>query len=315
MIWTPDAEHPPPDAPDGATRRGRRPAPIAETASPSHRAWLEPVRNVLFASGLTLSDLVERSGYSKTRISELLRGNGYYPAWEITFSVIRALGLPAQPMRRLWTAAAREARKEQGWIEHCIEQVAVGEPERPPLAHQAFVEDVCGPYTDYARAFLLTDRRARWVVAETFDVLWLCWSEAGVSEDLRRYAWRLLRSRVMARVDRHRDGHPDLRAAVFSTLEVQAGAPGHLVVLTELVDLFDAIAALPYDQRDVAVLRHLCGMPLDAIAPVVGLTPAMTHAIDHHARAALEGEVGRGEQGHVLAPLGTHARRIGHGSA
>ncbi|MEU1516228.1 sigma-70 family RNA polymerase sigma factor [Streptomyces sp. NPDC005811] len=280
-----DAEQSPP--PDTFGKRGRKPAPISETAGVSHRAWLEPVRSILFASGLTLNDLVDRSGYSKTRISELLRGNGYYPAWEITFSVIRALGLPVQPMRRLWTAAAREARKEPDWISHCIRQVAL-QPESPPLAHRAFTEDVADAYTAYARAFLLTDHRARWVVAETFDILWLCWSDAAAGENLRRYAWHLLRSRVMARAHSNEDGTPDLRATVFSTAEVHESVPGHLVVLSELVDLFDAIGRLPDDQLDVAVLRYLCDWPSKEISDVVGLSPAITHAVDHHARATLE---------------------------
>jgi DNA-directed RNA polymerase specialized sigma24 family protein len=284
MIHPPDAEQPPP--PDTGGRRGRKPAPICETAGLSHRAWLEPVRSSVFSSGLTLDDLVGRSGYSKTRISELLRGNGYYPAWEITFSVVRALGLPVPPVCRLWTAAAREARKGPGWIEQCMQQVVL-EPEAPPVAHQAFTDAMRAAYTEYARVFLLTDHRARWVVAETFDILWLCWNEAATSSDIRRYAWRLLRSRVMARADHHK-GRPDLRPAVFSTQEAYDSAPGRFVVLTELVDLFDAIARLPYDQMDVAVLHHLCGMDLDRIPHVLGMSPAISRAVDHHARAALE---------------------------
>ncbi|MFF3469061.1 sigma-70 family RNA polymerase sigma factor [Streptomyces sp. NPDC002619] len=285
MIWSPDAGQPP--APDTGGRRGRKPAPIAASAGPSHRAWLEPVRSFLFASGLTLDDLVSRSGYSKTRISELLRGNGYYPAWEITFSVIHALGLPAQPMRRLWSAAAHEAQKQPGWIKQCIQQVAV-QPEPAPVAHQAFTEAMSDVYTAYARVFLLTDQRAHWVVTEAFDILWLCWSHAAVSENLSRYAWRLLRARVMARAHRDGDGHPDLRAAVFSTAEVHDGVPGHFVALSELVDLFAAIGHLPDDQMDVTVLRHLYGVDLKEIADAVGLSEAITHAVDHHARAALE---------------------------
>lgn len=286
MTWVPDAEQSalPPNA---GSRRGRKPAPIAESAGLSHRAWLEPVRWFLFASGLTLSDLVDRSGYSKTRISELLRGNGYYPAWEITFSVIRALGLPVPPMRRLWTAAAREAQKEPDWIRDCIRQVAL-QPEPPPLAHQAFAETVTRAYTAYARAFLLTEHRARWVVTETFDILWLCWSDAATSENIRRYAWQLLRSRVMARAHRDTEDRPDLRAAVFSTSEACADAPGPLTALSELVDLFAAIGRLPDDQMDVAVLRHLCGLPLEESADVLGLSTAMAHAVDHHARATLD---------------------------
>ncbi|MEV6960262.1 sigma-70 family RNA polymerase sigma factor [Streptomyces sp. NPDC051207] len=285
MMPSPGAAQPPSR---GKARRGRPPAPISPGTGPSHRAWLEPVRSELFTSGLTLDDLVDRSGYSKTRISELLRGNGYYPAWELTFSVTRALGLPTPPLRRLWTAAAREAHKGPDWIRHCIEQVA-HETEGPPLAYRAFCETLHQPYLQYARAFLLTDPRARGVVAETFDILWLSWNEAAASPDIRRYAWRLLRSRVMLRAARHQDGSPDLRAAVFSTDEAHAVQdPGHFMALTELIDLFEAITRLPDDQMDVAVLHYLCGFPDHQISHVLGLTPALTRAVDHHARATVE---------------------------
>ncbi|MGA5521007.1 sigma-70 family RNA polymerase sigma factor [Streptomyces pseudogriseolus] len=147
-----------------------------------------------------------------------------------------------------------------------------------------------GIYTDYARAFLLTDQRAHWVVSEAFDILWVCWDTATASDNLHRYAWCLLRSRVMLRAPCHHDGRPDLRAAVFSTREVHNNStvPGHLVVLTELIDLFDAITRLPEDQMDAAVLHYLCGIPYQAIAHVLGIAPTLTHAVDHHARATVE---------------------------
>ncbi|MFJ9752594.1 SigE family RNA polymerase sigma factor [Streptomyces chartreusis] len=192
--------------------------------------------------------------------------------------MIRALGLPIPPMRRLWTAAAREAQKEPDWIKDCIQQVAL-QPEPPPLAHQAFTQTMTRAYTAYARAFLLTDHRARWVVTETFDILWLRWSEAATSENIRRYAWQLLRSRVMTRAHRDAEERPDLRATVFSTTEACADAPGQFAALTELVDLFAAIGRLPHDQMDVAVLRHLCGLTLEETADVLGLSTAMAHAI------------------------------------
>ncbi|MFF7048170.1 hypothetical protein ACFY94_07370 [Streptomyces griseorubiginosus] len=68
------------------------------------------MRSRFVASGLTLDDLVGRSGYSKTRLSELLRGKGYYPGWEI-YSVVRALDMPVGPLLQLWKAAAIEAEK------------------------------------------------------------------------------------------------------------------------------------------------------------------------------------------------------------
>ncbi|MFF7526715.1 hypothetical protein [Streptomyces pseudovenezuelae] len=57
----------------------RRPEPICDSAGTAHRTWLELVRSWFVASGLTLDSLVGRSGYSKARLSERLRGKGYYP--------------------------------------------------------------------------------------------------------------------------------------------------------------------------------------------------------------------------------------------
>ncbi|AEM88535.1 RNA polymerase sigma factor [Streptomyces violaceusniger] len=280
-----------PEQSDGEppSRRGRKPESIEEKVGTSHRAWLESLRSRLFASGLTLDDLVNRSGYSKTRISELLRGKGYYPGWAITYSVVCSLDLPILPMRRLWTAAAREADKDTSWIENRIHAVQPLPPEQPPVAHQGFTEAVRQPYTDYARAFLQTDRRARWVVAEAFDILWLGWDEATASPNVRRHAWCLLRSRVMLRAPRH-DGYPDLRAAAFSTLAQSQtdDLAVRFAQIGEQAGFFDAMGRLPDDQLDVTVLRYLCGISEDAIPTVVGLSPAITHAMDHHARGALE---------------------------
>ncbi|MGW7260500.1 XRE family transcriptional regulator [Streptomyces sp. NPDC054834] len=280
-----------PERSDGepVSRRGRKPEPISADVGAAHRAWLESVRARLRASGLTLDELVARSGYSKTRISELLRGNGYYPGWEITFSVIKALDIPAWPMRRLWAAAAQEACKEPDWIRRSVEDVAL-ERALQPVAHEGFTESLSGHYTAYARAFLLTDHRAKWVVSETFDILWLYWDEAAASADVRRYAWRLLRSRVMARACRHPEGHVDLRAAALSTQSQNESADlaERLADAGELVMLFDAIGRLPGNQQDVTVLRYLCGIDEDVIPEVLGLSPAITRAIDQHARAALD---------------------------
>ncbi|MEV5976463.1 XRE family transcriptional regulator [Streptomyces sp. NPDC052114] len=286
---TPSSE---PDQPSGAppSRRGRKPASIEDHVGHSHRAWLEPVRSRLFASGLTLDDLVDRSGYSKTRISELLRGRGYYPGWEITYSVVSVLDIPIWPLRRLWAAAAREADKDPDWIDRRIREVVQLQPDQPPVAYQGFKEGMQQAYTDYARAFLQTDQYARWVVAEAFDILWLAWDEAVASPDVRRYAWCLLRSRVMLRAP-HRRGHPDLRPAAFSTVaQARIDDPeARLAEIAEMADFFDALARLPENQLDVAVLRYLCGRNASEVPGIVGLSPAMTRTTDHHARGALEG--------------------------
>ncbi|WP_225828503.1 XRE family transcriptional regulator [Streptomyces naphthomycinicus] len=256
----------------------------------THRTWLEPLRSRLAASGLTLDDLVSRSGYSKTRLSELLRGNGYYPGWELTYSVVKALDLPPWPLRRLWTAAAREADKKTSWIKKGIDAVQPLGREEPPIAHLGFAQAMRRPYHAYARAFLQADQRAHRVVAETFDVLWLTWDEATTSPDLPRHAWLLLRRKVMTRAF-HRDGHPDLRAAAFHTA-AQAqitDLADRMAHIDRLAAFFDTIARLPQDQMDITVLRYLCGIHEDAVPGIVGLSPALTHSLERHARGALKG--------------------------
>ncbi|WNI14101.1 XRE family transcriptional regulator [Actinacidiphila sp. ITFR-21] len=280
---SPEAEPP--------SRRGRKPGPISDTAGVSHRAWLEPVRTKLSASGLTLNDLVVRSGYSKTRISELLRGNGYYPGWELTYSVIHALDIPTWPMQRLWTEAAREAHREADWIERSIRQVYPDGPRVPPLEHEGFKETVREPYTDFARVFLQVHERAVLVVRETFDILWVRWDDALASDNVPRYAWNVLRERVMARTPQHADGRPDLRPAAFSTVaQDRADDPeAHLAQVSESLELFDAISRLPHNQLDVTVLQYMCGMDTDKAAEVLGVSPALAGAFEHHARGTLEG--------------------------
>ncbi|MGW2690236.1 XRE family transcriptional regulator [Streptomyces sp. NPDC001414] len=202
--------------------------------------------------------------------------------------MVRALDLPPWPLRRLWTAAAREAAKKQGWIENRIQAVQPLGLEQPPVAHQAFTQAMRAPYTAYARAFLQAEDRAQRVVRETFDILWLTWDEACATADVKRHAWQMLRSRVMART-LQQDGHPDLRQAAFFTAAQAAitDLAERTAHINKMAGFFDAVARLPQDQMDVIVLTHLCTIDPAAVPGIVGLSPAMTHTLDHHARGAL----------------------------
>ncbi|MGW6016065.1 hypothetical protein [Streptomyces sp. NPDC055210] len=165
---------------DPPLRRGRPPESICESVGTAHRMWLEPVRSRLVASGLTLDELVSRSGYSKARLSELLRGKGYYPGWAITYSVVRALEIPIGPLCRLWKVAAVEAAKDTAWIRNRIRDVRFEEEEQS-IAHLGLTQAMWQPYTAYARVFLQSEQRARQAAAETFDILWLTWEQATAS--------------------------------------------------------------------------------------------------------------------------------------
>lgn len=182
-----------------------------------------------------------------------------------------------------------EAEKDTSWIKNGIRDVQAPDLEEQPVAHLAFTQAMWQPYTAYARAFLQSDQRAQQVVAETFDILWLTWDEATASPDTPRHAWLLLRSRVLARAPQRPGGRPDLRAAAFFAA-CQAGIVDlseRLARIGVLTRFFDAIAGLPPDQMDVTVLRYLCGIPPDTVPGVVGLSEAVAHTLDHHARGAL----------------------------
>ncbi|MEU4800471.1 sigma factor-like helix-turn-helix DNA-binding protein [Streptomyces sp. NPDC023327] len=262
---------------------------MSETIGPSHQAMLERLRHQISVSGATLDDLARRSGFSKTRISALLRGIEYYPSWEITYSVVHALGLPPWPLRRLWTSGAYEAAKPTRWITRSIRAVQPLGPEERPVEHRGFMEKMEHYYVAYAQALLHIERPER-IVDEAFDILWAGWEEVAAGPNLPRKAWRLVRSRVLLRVRRHPDGRPDLRPAAFMTVaQSRIEEPvARFVEISEVAAFFDAISHLPPDQFDVIVLRYLCEFPAEEVQEATGLSPAHIHTLDHHARGALE---------------------------
>lgn len=274
------------------SRPGRKLGPVAPEVGVAHRAWLEPVRNCFLASGMTVGDLSERTNYAKSKISELLRGTGLYPRWEITCSVLVELGIPTPPVLRLWATAAVEANKRRDWIDaqKAVARKAAVDPlpDLPPVDHRGFTQLNGRRYTLYARVFLADAEQAEQVVTETFDILWLRWGEALASPDIRRYGWRVLRQSVMARTPCTGDGRPDLRAAGFSTEVLRRTPPeGQLAQIEESMRLFHAVGALPDQQLDVAVLKHLRGLADDAVADVLGVPLASVLHADRYARRRL----------------------------
>ncbi|MFI6951442.1 sigma-70 family RNA polymerase sigma factor [Streptomyces sp. NPDC050422] len=247
------------------------------------------------SSGMTISDLRSRTGWAKSKISELLRGAGLYPRWEITQSLVQELHIPTWPMRRLWASAALEAQKKQDWIDRCIERPSAvsTSPDVPPIDHQAFKELQWDFYERYADAFLCNVNLAYKAVNDAFDILELRWDEALASSDVVRFAWSVLRSSVMARAP-HVDGRPDFGAAAFDTV-VMAGAASdeeRFAQYEESSALFKVLSRLPDQQLDVMVLRHLRGMPPHTVADVLGVPIASVRSDERHARHVVEAVLG-----------------------
>lgn len=280
----------PPRDPRGIppSKPGRKLGPIAPQVGSAHRAWLELLRERFLASGLTITDLSERCGWSKSKISELLRGAGLYPRWEFTHSLLHVLGIPTWPMRRLWAAAAVEAHKKPDWIKGCIQGVTLSTgPAVPPVDHRVFAEMHKASYTAYARAFL-RDGQADHVVEEVFQLLWLRWSQVPESSDVEKFAWQVLRASVMARTP-HFDGYPELAAAAFDTVALQQAPDAERYAqLEESMALFNALSRLPDFQLDVTVLMHLRGMKDTDVADVLGVPIASVHSADRHAQRYLD---------------------------
>jgi RNA polymerase sigma-70 factor (ECF subfamily) len=59
------------------------------------------------------------------------------------------------------------------------------------------------------------------------------------------------------------------------------------------LDLRDALATLPEEQRQVVVMRHLIGLTPGEIAGKLGRTEPSIHGLHHRGRGAVKEELGR----------------------
>ncbi|MGW5036371.1 sigma factor-like helix-turn-helix DNA-binding protein [Streptomyces nigra] len=288
-MTTPTEPPVPPPVRPAPARPGRKLGPIAENVGSAHRAWLDPLRTAYLTSGLTLNDLSSRVRFAKSKISELLRGVGLYPRWEIVLRLANELGMPNWPLYRLWSQAALETHKSSEWINGCTSGTTVTATHTaPPLEHCAFRELVESDYSLYAQVFLDDNQRDN-AVSDTFDRLWLSWNEALAAHDTRRYAWNVLRTTVMARTP-HRDGRPELGSAAFDTVTLQnlTDPAAYANQLTETLELFAAISRLPDRQLDVIILGRLCGFTHEAISALLGTSLATVRSDERHATRFLD---------------------------
>jgi RNA polymerase sigma-70 factor (ECF subfamily) len=109
-------------------------------------------------------------------------------------------------------------------------------------------------------------------------------------------AWVIRVARNVA-VDYQRQRRPVPVEEVFESSRA-ADDPGH----ERRWGLEQALEALPEDQRDVVVMRHLVGLTPGEIADRMGRTEASIHGLHHRARQAL-----RRELEHVGCAPTTHA--------
>ncbi|KPH99869.1 sigma factor-like helix-turn-helix DNA-binding protein [Streptomyces sp. NPDC086989] len=270
-------------------RPGRKLGPIATGVSSTHRAWLEPTRDRYLASGLTLAEMSGRVPLAKSKLSELMRGVGLYPRWELLEGIAGVLEMPVWPLQRLWRQAALDAQKSREWIERSAGSPPVTTSAVvPPLEHGAFRETVEDSYRRYCQVFLFDDP-CEAAVADTFDLLWLSWNGALASPDMRNYAWKILRATVMAKTP-HVDGRPDLGHAAFDTvaLRTMTDVAAGMAQMAESLELFKAISRLPEVPLDVVVLRSLCGFTPEETSGLLGLSKPTVQSSERYAERFLD---------------------------
>lgn len=271
-------------------RPGRKLGPIADIVGSSHRAWLGPTRCSYITSGRTLSDLSDHVLLAKSKLSELLRGVGNYPRWEVIHRLSTELDIPNWPLYRLWRQAALDIGKTREWIERSSEGTSTAR-SGPPLEHDALRHMMEADYHCYAQVFLPAEA-CHSAVEDTFAILWLSWDDALASPDIRRYAWNILRATVMAKAT-YRDNLPELENAAFDTVALRGhrSAAGRMAQVTESLELFKAISRLPDAQLDVMVLRYLCGATAEKASYLLGVPLAAVRSDERHAYRFLDSAI------------------------
>ncbi|MFI0242135.1 helix-turn-helix domain-containing protein [Streptomyces sp. NPDC016845] len=277
--------------PPAGGRPGRKLGPIRDEAGPTHRAWLEPLRDAFLASGMTLQELERNTGWSRSKISELLRAAGRYPRWEFIRALLGALGWPSasiMTLRTMWAMAAREANKRTHWINDCV----VGDLERTPVNFTAFQAEHRAIYFAYAATFRRRPAEAARAVTDVFNLLLIVWDEAVASANVNRFVWKMLRGTVLERTV-HIDGHPALAEVAFATQALRdvAGGRARVLQINESLKLYNAISRLPAQQLDVMVLLHIHGLEETAVADVMGLHLPTVRSIARHASRALDAQL------------------------
>lgn len=162
-----------------------------------------------------------------------------------------------------------------------------GDQEAFRFLYTSYANNVYG----YVRSILRDDYDAEDVTQHVFTKLMTRidrYDERGVPF----FAWLVRFARNVA-IDHLRTNRLTPVATVSGSDERDSGDPHRTATVMQ------ALAALPRDQREVAVLRHLVGLTPREIADRIGRTESSVHGLHHRARRALQTELMRLESAPV----------------
>ncbi|HWJ50975.1 MAG TPA: sigma-70 family RNA polymerase sigma factor [Solirubrobacteraceae bacterium] len=166
-------------------------------------------------------------------------------------------------------------------VSRAVKRAKEGDRDAFAFLYARYADNVCG----YVRSIVHDTHEAEDITQQVFAKLMRVIGKYEERE-VPFLAWVLRVSRNMA-VDHIR------RQRAIPVEEVRAIREGQNehAEAARMSDLQEALAQLPYDQREVLVLRHFAGLSPGEIAERTGRTEGSIHGLHHRGRRALRSDL------------------------
>lgn len=162
-----------------------------------------------------------------------------------------------------------------------VTRAKAGDEEAFRYLYSQYADNIYG----YVRSIVRDDYEAEDVTQHVFAKLMTSISKYD-DRGVPFFAWLLRLSRNVA-IDHLRRNRAIPQEDVLST-EASFGSG-----VDNLMTIREALAALPADQREVVVLRHIVGLSPGEIADRMGRTEGSVHGLHHRGRRTLQRELSR----------------------
>ncbi len=142
----------------------------------------------------------------------------------------------------------------------------------------------------FARTFERNAARADDLVQETLMKAWANRAGFAAGTNMKAWLFTILRNSYISQFRKARREVEDVDGSYADSLWEPARQEGHMTLL----DLRDALATLPDDQREAVILVGASGFSYDEAAEIVGVAPGTIKSRVSRARARLADLMGKG---------------------
>ena len=194
-----------------------------------------------------------------------------------------ALTSPLPQSSRFGARVAETQRHESvdGALLRLVRDAAKGDSEAFAALYRRYVPAV----SHYAGAILRDPARTEDAVAQTFVELWQQLPKLREPQRFEAWMMRIAHNRAIDQTRRRPTELIDEAAGVAAPAHLQ---PEHATITNDvLASVRNALLALPDDQREAIVLRHLVGLRHEQIAEQMERSVEASRALLHRGMAAL----------------------------